>query len=145
MAYSNRRALARGLSPKNKWYLPKYAFREALNYAQQYQDYLDRLEELGNGSRAISYDSQPHGDSKGTALEDLAIRRAKISVRVDKIEQACREADAELYPWLLKAVTNDGIGYDYLYYYLEPPIPCSRNTFYERRHKFFYLLYQKIL
>jgi hypothetical protein len=85
MAYSNRRALQKELSNSNKYYLSKAAFLQSLYFAYQYQEFLDELEMIGDGSRAISYDSQPHGEATGGALEDLAIRRTKVSCKIDAI------------------------------------------------------------
>ena len=141
MAYNTRKNL-RTLSTKNKYWLSNAAFYQAYYFALRYQEFKDTLEEMGDGSRGLSYDSQPHGSANKSSLEDLAIRRARISAKVDIIESACRLADAELYPWLIKAVTNNNVGYDYLYYQLE--IPCSRGTFYERRRKFYYILSHKL-
>lgn len=143
MAYSNVKNLRRQLSDRNKYYLSKSAFLEALYFAYQYQEYLDELEAIGDGNRAISYDLQPHGEVSGSALEDLAIRRAGISARVDLIESACREADPELYFWLIKGVTSDSVGYDYLHYQLG--MPCGRRAYYEKRRRFYYILYRKKL
>ena len=142
MAYSNRRALQKELSNSNKYYLSKAAFLQSLYFAYQYQEFLDELEMIGDGSRAISYDSQPHGEATGGALEDLAIRRAKVSCKIDAIESACREASSELYKWLIKGVTSDEVGYDYLRYQLN--MPCGRRQYYEIRRKFYFILYQKI-
>ena len=101
----------------------------------------DDLEVIGDGSKGISYDSQPHGDAKAGGLEDLAIRRARISSKVDLIERVCRDVDPELYPWLIKGFTSDEVGYDYLRYRLG--MPCGRNQYYEKRRKFYFLLYRE--
>lgn len=141
MAYNTRKNL-RTLSTKNKYWLSNAAFYQAYYFALRYQEFKDTLEEMGDGSRGLSYDPQPHGSASKSSLEDLAIRRARISAKVDIIESACRLADVELYPWLIKAVTNNDVGYDYLYHQLG--IPCSRGTFYERRRKFYYILSHKL-
>ena len=78
----------------------------------------------------------------GNATEDLAIRRAMLSKNCELVEQTCIEADEGIYQWILKAVTNEGIGYTYLKERMD--IPCSRNTYYERRRKFYWLLSKKI-
>lgn len=141
MAYNSRNNL-KPLRKSNKYWLTNSAFYQAYYFALRYQEFLDTLEEMGDGSRGLSYDSQPHGSASKSSLEDLAIRRSRVSSKVDLIESACRLADADLYPWLLKAVTNNDIGYDYLYYQLG--IPCSRGTFYDRRRKFYYILSHKL-
>ena len=141
MAYNTRKNL-RTLSTKSKYWLSNAAFYQAYYFALRYQEFKDTLEEMGDGSRGLFYDSQPHGSATKSSLEDLAIKRSKVSEKIDLIESACRLADAELYPWLIKAVTNNDVGYDYLYYQLG--IPCSRGTFYDRRRKFYYILSHKL-
>lgn len=144
MAYDSRKD--KQLSTKNPYYLPDAAFRNAFYFALRYHEFVDKLETLGDGARGISYDSQPHGDSKGTALEDLAIKRAKISARIDLIVSSCVEADRELAPWLFKAVTNRNIGYEYLDQIGVDgkQIPCGSSKYYNRRRKFYYILAQKL-
>lgn len=139
--YSNRHSMGYQLSKGNGYYLSKAAFLESLYFAYQYQEFLDELEVIGDGSKGISYDAQPHGDAKAGGLEDLAIRRARISSKVDLIERVCREVDPELYPWLIKGFTSDEVGYDYLRYQLR--MPCGRNQYYEKRRKFYFLLYRE--
>ena len=141
MGYNTRKNL-RTLSTKSKYWLSNAAFYQAYYFALRYQEFKDTLEEMGDGSRGLSYDSQPHGSASKSSLEDLAIKRSRISAKVDIIESACRLADAEMYPWLIKAVTNNDVGYDYLRYQLG--IPYSRGTFYDRRRKFYYILSHKL-
>lgn len=127
------------VSPNNRWWLPENAFREALYFAYQYKELKDELEVIGTGERAINYDPQPKGTATSKPVEDLAIKRSKIADKIARIESACRLTDAELYPWLILGVTDREIGYDYLSTRLN--IPCSRNTYYERRRKFYYILW----
>ncbi len=141
--YSNRHSMGYQLSDKSKYFLSRSAFLEALYFAYQYSEFMDELEALGDGSRGISYDSQPHGSASKGSLEDLAIKRARISARVDIIEQSCRETDPDLYFWLLKGVTSDSVGYDYLRYQLG--MPCGRRQYYEKSRQFYYILYCKKL
>ena len=93
--------------------------------------------------KCIEISDVPKGSGgTGNATEDLAIRRAMLSKNCELVEQTCIEADADIYQWMLKAVTNEGIGYTYLKERMD--IPCSRNTYYERRRKFYWLLSKKI-
>lgn len=143
MAYSNVKNLRRWqISKESKYYLSKEAFLQALYFAYRYQEFKDILEEMGDGSKALSYDGQPRGSLAGSSLEDLAIKRAKISAKIDLIESSCREADPELYFWLIKGVTSDTVGYNYLRCQLH--MPCGRNQYYERRRKFYYILSHKL-
>ena len=61
------------LSKGSNYYLSKAAFLESLYFAYQYQEFLDELEVIGDGSKGISYDSQPHGDARAGGLVSYQI------------------------------------------------------------------------
>lgn len=64
----------------------------------------------------------------------------KVSADVCLIEQAAAEAGAEIYPFLLEAVTTDR---SYVNLKMMFDIPCGEKYFNKRRRKFFYLLAKK--
>ena len=57
--------------------------------------------------------------------------------RMHVVEQAAIAADAALYSYILKAVT-EGYSYDHLKSRLN--IPCCRDTYYDLYRRFFWLL-----
>lgn len=57
--------------------------------------------------------------------------------RIQLIEKAAKDADDILYEYILKAVT-EGLSFTYLQAVLG--IPCSRDTYYDRYRKFFWIL-----
>ena len=63
--------------------------------------------------------------------------REFYSKRIELIEQAATETDAELGDYILKAVT-EGISYDHLKARLE--IPCCKDVYYELYRRFFWIL-----
>ena len=60
----------------------------------------------------------------------------KLSRDIHLIEKTAQEAVGELFPFLLKNVTED-ISYEHM------GVPCGRRQFYFMRRKFFCLLNQK--
>ena len=54
------------------------------------------------------------------------------------IEQTVIEADPDIYQYILKAVTEEDVTYRYLNMIMG--IPCSHNTYYDRRRRFYWLL-----
>ena len=66
-----------------------------------------------------------------------AIARTYYSERIEMVEQSAFEADEILGKYILKAVTED-VSYSYLQSKLS--IPCSRDTYYNRYRKFFWIL-----
>lgn len=71
-------------------------------------------------------------DTTLTAVEKILSLKAEIEM----IEQSAIEADSEIYPYIIKNVT-EGILYEYM------DVPCGRRQFYEKRKLFFCILYMK--
>lgn len=126
------------LSQKNKYWIDKHRYYELKHFCMQYLSWkktYSALEELGVTSSMIesSRSSGGHGD----LTAKYAIRKAYYSQKISLIEKAAMEADEELYVYILKAVT-EGLSYTYLKARLE--IPCSRDMYYDRYRRFFWLL-----
>lgn len=126
-----------------KYRLTKNEFLSAYYYAMRYNEWKDEYESLQDNLGAINYDGLPKGNALGNPTEDTGSMMAELKARIEKIEQTVVETDDMLYKYLLKAVTNEGITYNYLQMVMN--IPCSKNTYYERRRRFYYLLSKKIL
>jgi hypothetical protein len=127
------------VSKRSKWWLPKHRYYELKHYCLQYRDMKEELESLIKlpGSFCdISGKGSYYSDRTG----NTAVLRAYLTRRVEGIEQAALETDAELYGYILKAVTE---GYTYEYLHGVMGIPCSRDYYYERYRKFFWVLSRK--
>lgn len=127
---------------EKKYGISKHKFLQAYHFCMQYNEWLEELRYCDSTVKSIQITDMPKGSSQGKPDEDLAIRRAQLSRNVEMVEQTAVEADPELYPWILKAVTTEGVGYRYLDDRMK--IPCSKNTYYNRRRKFYWLLSKKI-
>jgi hypothetical protein len=79
----------------------------------------------------------PSGGGPGDLTAKYAIRKAHYSEKINLIEKTAVEADQDLCVYILKAVT-EGLSYTYLKTRLE--IPCSRDMYYDRYRRFFWLL-----
>ena len=134
---------------QGKYKLEKHEFYVAYHYALQYNDWLIQYNLLGNGVEGIKYDKDKVQTSpSGDTLEKTAIKRADIRDRMELVEQTAREADPVLYPWILKAVTNEGVTYNTLHNPSHPEdkqIPCGKNMYYAKRRKFYWLLSKKLM
>lgn len=116
-----------------KYGISKEKYRELMYFCMQYED-MKRSVEYGVRSTAI--DGQPIRKGAGSQTEGQAMRNEKHIQEIRMIEEAAREADKELYPYILQAVTS-GTSYDYM------DVPAGRRKFYEARRKFFYVLSKK--
>lgn len=130
---------------KEAWKIGKHEFYTAYHYALQYQEWQDRLRTLTDSVGAIQSDGQPHGNGTSNPTEGLAIKRAELEDRMAVIEDVAHEATDDcdwMYVYLLRAVTDDNITYEYLRQIMK--IPCGKNYYYDHRWKFYYLLSKKI-
>ena len=126
------------LSQKNEFWISKHAFYTAYHYALQYGEWRDEYERISGGVRAVNYDGMPHSSNVGNPTEAAAIRAAELSAKMKLIERLAQRADADIWKYILKAVTNEGVTYDYLRGIMG--IPCGHNQYYRARRRFYYLL-----
>ena len=121
------------LSERNRYWISKHRHYELKHFCLQYRDWLGEYEdsdgfdnEAGKSDTRFSDRTAKHG-----------LLRAKYIDRIRMVEKTARDTDEELSLYILKAVT-EGLSYTYLKSRLE--IPCSRDTYYDRYRRFFWLL-----
>ena len=126
------------LSKKNKYWIDKNRFYELKYFCLQYPLW-KKAYELLDGIHMCSYDltdisrSNLPGDSTGNCVNE----RSTYFERMKVIEQATIDSDPYLASYILKAVTE---GYSYSYLKARLEIPCSRDTYYDRYRRFFWIL-----
>lgn len=126
------------LSKKNKYWIDKNRFYELKYFCLQYPLW-KKAYGLLDGMKLYSYDlsgvpgSSLPTDTTGNCVEERSI----YFERMQEIEEAALETDPYLASYILKAVT-EGLSYNYLQSILE--IPCSRDTYYDRYRRFFWIL-----
>lgn len=134
--------MARRSKKTGRWKISTHEFYMAMHFAYQYHEWKKELSGLTDTSKAIQYSDMPKGSMDPDPTCELVERRERLVRSIDIIESCARRADPELYEWIMLGVTNDGVNYDSLL--TLKGIPCSRNTYYDRRRKFYYLLSKKI-
>lgn len=128
------------LSKKNKYWVNKNRYYELKYFCLQYPLWKRAYDSL-DGMRVSSFDltgvraSSSCTDILGRVMDERTIYLERMQL----VENAAREADPYLASYILKAVT-EGYAYTYLESMLE--IPCSRDTYYDRYRRFFWLLDQ---
>lgn len=126
----------------NKWdlSLDKYGislrrYRELYYFCLQYNEKKNKLRDCYDIGSPYLSDMPKSGN-----VRDAIAKQAEIAIKlrrdIELIEQCAIAADAELYQYILKNVTEE-LRYEYL------NVPAGRRKFYESRRKFFYLLNQK--
>lgn len=128
---------------EKKYEISKHRFLELYHFCMQYQEWRSELQCMTDTVKGITNaDGIRGGGRTGSATEQLVIRRMKIQEKCELIEQTAIEADPELYQYILEGVTAEYASYRYLEQ--AKGIPCSRNTYYDKRRKFYWLLSQKM-
>ncbi len=126
------------VSEKNKYWIPRHRYYELKHFCLQYPTWkkayasLDGLSKRPNDLSLFITKSQ---SSDPTAR--CAIAKAFYLERIEMVEKATGEADRELSGYLLKGVT-EGLSFDILQ--ARYSIPCSKDTYYDRYRRFFWLL-----
>lgn len=110
-------------------------YNELKYFCMQYSEKKQELHK-GYGLGAVVNDGLPKGNTPGNPTERAAVRNTMLRKDIELIEQTAMAADADIYPWILKNVT-EGIPYEWL------DVPAGRRQFYEARRYFFFLLAQK--
>lgn len=125
------------MSKKNKYYIDEHRKYELVHFCKQYPKWKDALRDVEGWS------VPPKGEkvNTGNYISDPTARTAAVRKfykdRIDMIEKAAYEADSELWTYILRGVTQD-LSFDNLY--MVHKIPCSKDTYYDRRAKFFWIL-----
>ena len=127
----------------SKYGISRHKFLQAYHFCMQYNEWKDELKYKTDTVGVQEMDGMPRGKGgTSNSTEKFAIQRVELFRKCEIVEQTAIEADAELYQWILKAVTNEGITYTYLKERMN--IPCGKKMYYDRRRKFYYLLSKEI-
>jgi hypothetical protein len=126
------------ISEKNKYYIDKHRYYELKHFCLQYKEWKRAYAAC---NEYIIFASNLEQTTFSNIPSDLtakyAMKRAQYGDKIKLIERLVKETDEYLYPYILKAVTEN-LSYTYLKSKLE--IPCGRDMYYDRYRKFFWLL-----
>lgn len=126
------------LSEKNKYYIDKHRYYELKHFCMQYLSWKRTYTALDESSiTASAFERLPSSNTPGDPTAKCVFMKELYLERIKLIERVAKDADEDLYLYILKAVT-EGLSYTYLKTKLE--IPCGRDMYYDRYRKFFWLL-----
>ena len=130
------------ISKKNKYWISKHRFYEISHHCLQYNEWKDEYTTLSRqGISGVEYDGMPHGSDVGNPTEHAGIRLAELKTKMETIERTAEETDPVLAKYILKAVTNEDVTFNYLKQFMD--IPCEKDMYYDRRRKFYWLMSKK--
>lgn len=126
------------VSENNKYWIEKHRYYELKHFCLQYpiwkKAYMS-LDGLSKRPSDLAIFSSTKICSDPTAK--CALSKEFYSVRIDMINRIAIQTDSELSDYILKGVTE---GWSYNSLKTRFDIPCSKDTYYERYRKFFWLL-----
>lgn len=126
------------ISEKSKYWIDKHRHYELKHFCLQYPRWKREYAVINKPSIASSaVERMPSTNIPGDPTAKVAMRKAYYLERIKLIEKTAMAADHELHTYILKAVTEE-LSYTYLKSRLN--IPCSRDTYYDRYRRFFWLL-----
>lgn len=126
------------ISQKNKYWIDKHRHYELKHFCLQYPMWKRTYQALNDLGVSISKLGETRASNlPGDPTGKCAMKKTYYMDRIQLVENAAKEADRDLYSYILKAVT-EGLSYTYLKTKLD--IPCGRDMFYDRYRRFFWLL-----
>jgi hypothetical protein len=126
------------LSEKNKYWIDKHRHYELKHFCLQYPSWKKAYSDLTDMSISLSkIERMSSTNIPGDPTAKCAMRKAYYADRINLVEQTAKQADDELYMYLLKGVTEE-LSYTYLKSQLN--IPCGKDLYYDRYRRFFWLL-----
>lgn len=131
------------ISKKNKYWISKHRFYEICHHCFQYPEWQDEYKVLSKGSlRSTILDGMPRGLGNGDSTAAAAFRLVELKRKIDTVERVAKEADEQLWKYILKAVTTEGVTYNYLHMVMG--MACGKDMYYDRRRKFYWLMNKEL-
>lgn len=124
------------LSKSNRYYISKERRLELEHFCRQYKEWKKELGDIGINGYCIRERVQG-GKVRGSQVEDMAIKRNSLESKIKMVEDCAEAADTILAPYILKSVTENRSYTNMLQVY---NIPAGKDMFYDRLHKFYWLL-----
>ena len=130
------------LSDKNPYWIGKHRYYELKHFCLQYPIWkkayaaLDGLSKRPQDLEVFVKSGQLTSDPTSRCAES----RLFFADRMELVEQAAIDASPDLYPYILRAVT-EGLSYNSLK--MQYDIPCCREVYYDCYRRFFWLLSRK--
>lgn len=125
------------LSEKNKYYVDKHRYYELKHFCLQYPTWKKLYSEIDGYSEHLPDSAYSRIKSASDPMFKYLEKRLEYFYKMELLEKIAIDADPDLASYILKAVT-EGLSYPQLKARFN--IPCSRDMYYDRYRKFFWLL-----
>ena len=128
------------VSRKNNYHISKHRFYELKHYCLQFDEWIDELRNLDGGFRTSSIIAFVDAPDSTDPVLDFITKKSELKEKIDTIYKCAKEADRELWKYIVSAVTKDLSFTELKTLY---SIPRGKNQYYESYRKFFFLLSQE--
>ena len=125
------------LSKRNKYWISRHRYYELKHYCLQYNEWKKLYLAMTPSIQSPKFSRGEKLEKQNDPAGELAAKRADLALKMQLVEETAICTDRELYSYILAAVTE---GRSYTYLKTVMSIPCSKDYFYERYRKFFWLL-----
>ena len=115
----------------------KHRYYELKHFCLQYPLWEKQYNELMNITKISDLKKSSRTNKITDYTAETVEKRLYYRERMDVVNKATQDADTELASYIFKAVTQ-GLSYEALR--LQMNMPCSRDIYYDRYRRFFYLL-----
>ena len=125
----------------HKYWMPRHMYRMTVEFCRSYGELKQQLNEL-TFLASPNMDGMPHSNdvSDSTARNAMAVMR--VREKLSLIEDSVRDCSGGLlYPFMLKAVTIEGWGWQTAQ---AEEIPIGRSAFFELKYKILYEVSRKL-
>ena len=126
------------ISVKNKYWIDKHRHYELKHFCLQYPEWKRAYNEFDDPSIPLSMiERVATSNLPGDPTAKRAMMKTHYAEKMHLIERTARSADAYLWEYILKAVTEN-LSYTNLKSKFD--IPCGKDMYYDRYRRFFWLL-----
>lgn len=128
------------ISENNQYHISKEKYYELRHFCHQYKEWKKEVKSLSNLTAKDTTEPNISDNSLSRITEDKAIRICELTEKMKLVEDTAKEADEFLGTYIFLVVTGVA-SFDFIKNYMK--VPVSRNEFYDKYRKFFWLLSKK--
>ena len=125
------------ISKEHKYWINKHKYYELKHFCLQYPVWKKAIQRVNTLGSSAAIDETFSKNLPSDPTGDIAITNLYYTEKIRLVEDIAFETDKYLSSYILKGVT-EGLSYNYLKTRLD--IPCSRDMYYDRYRRFFWLL-----
>lgn len=125
------------ISSKKRYWISKERYYELKHFCMQYKEWKKLYLELSEASFPGSVVKRTYRADLSDLTSEKAIILCSLHKKMALVEDTAKKADIGLWNYIFEAVTENR---SYVYLDTVMHIPCSKDLYYDRYRKFFWLL-----